>query len=1276
MGVKSLWTLLEPVGRPVPLETMEGKAMAIDSSIWIYQFQATMRDKEGRGLVNAHVVGFLRRICKLLFYGIKPVFVFDGGAPALKRTTISERKNKKAGAAASHAKIAERLLAAQMRREAVNHIEAQSSKGKGKAVTEPEEEIVYMEDLDPSLPKTPARPARPDTQTSPQSSGKKRWRDHDPYRLPEVDMDALVAKATSTAVPDPRLATEDELRAFIEEMKPEDFDVGSQEFRELPTEVQYEIIGDLRLKSRQTSYKRLQNMLRHAKTPMDFSKEQIKNLKQRNSLTQQLLTTTDSIGKAHVEIPIRIASERNRQYILVKNEGEAGGWVLGIRDEGTKAKPIEIDQDPVKPPETQDDDSDMDMEEVDIAAPVYDPDLREYRRSQALSALADRYSPKKLAPLTTKKVNRRKPNSKPLFALNEDPAAADQLDEEDLELLAAMHRSVEDAEEEDLQRAIEESTAAAASWGEPPVMEASTSRSTLDSASPHTTPRHVSQTLLDSDSDDDLYASPTRLETALSIANAGPSNTRTHPPSRAHESAFGLPSLLVSPTQSSSPKSALKKFSSPPENKEKSTTPRVRPRPLSPSPVVRFKTPPRSTPVQHTSSPIVIPEDEDDDDMEVVQVPQVSVEKPTAAQRSLSPIPVDLSPKRPSLPTRPEVGVSDIIVVSDGEEDDEEMEEVVSLPTVVSSAVQRSPSSEPVAPPEVDQDDFVPIEVSATAASEVTLVQDHPSSVVPNSFEEPSDSDSDVHSTRWSRSPSPTLLPNPSASTSTSAPPQPQRAEEWDAAHEMDPQAEEKEYAEFMSQVRGKDLDVVRKEIDEEIQNLNQQRKTAMRDAEDVTQQMVSQIMMMLRLFGIPYITAPMEAEAQCAELLNLSLVDGIITDDSDVFLFGGGRVFKNMFNQSKTVECFLSSDLERELGLERDKLIRLAYLLGSDYTEGLLGVGPVVAMELLTEFTSTSEDALFGFKEWWRRVQSGRDSAAESGSKFKKRFKKRFKELFLPEDWPNPAVRDAYYHPTVDHSDEPFKWGLPDLDALREFFNAELGWNQSKVDDLLLPIIQKMNKRSQQGAMNKQGNLLGFFDAPAGVGMAPRKRQAYSSKRLQQVVADFRKKQRADSASTGADGSRAGSSSESEAEEEERPKKKRKTANRKRKGQAKDKEKEGEAAEDGGEATTTSKRGRGAARGRGRGRGKSRGRGGAKAGGASRKRKAKASDSESEFEGSGPEAAALDAPGASDAVPLPPIAKELRPRPKPTPKPKPTMSAEGVEDGQPGGDEGVDVDA
>jgi DNA excision repair protein ERCC-5 len=223
---------------------------------------------------------------------------------------------------------------------------------------------VYLEDLE-GPPRTPAKPKR---QPSPSSNSKmaNNYRDHDPYRLPEIDMEEKITKATRSTVPDPRLATEEELRLFIEEMRPEDFDINSPAFRELPTEVQYEIIGDLRLKSRQTSYARLQKMLQTSRTPLDFSKQQIQNLRQRNALTQQLLITTDSIGSAHIAIPVRIASERNKQYVLIKNEGESGGWILGVRDVGTREKPITIDHEDEQPKDEEPDDSDLDMEEVPV----------------------------------------------------------------------------------------------------------------------------------------------------------------------------------------------------------------------------------------------------------------------------------------------------------------------------------------------------------------------------------------------------------------------------------------------------------------------------------------------------------------------------------------------------------------------------------------------------------------------------------------------------------------------------------------------------------------------------------------------------------------------------------------------------------------------------------------------------------------------------------------------------------------------------------------------
>lgn len=262
----------------------------------------------------------------------------------------------------------------------------------------------------------------------------------------------------------------------------------------------------------------------------------------------------------------------------------------------------------------------------------------------------------------------------------------------------------------------------------------------------------------------------------------------------------------------------------------------------------------------------------------------------------------------------------------------------------------------------------------------------------------------------------------------------------------------------------------------------------------------------MLKVLGLPYVVAPMEAEAQCAELLHRNLVDGVITDDNDVFLFGATRVYKNMFNQNKYVECYLATDIDRELALDREKLIRLAHFLGSDYCDGLPGVGPVLGMELMSEFPGSN--GLVEFRNWWLRVQKGRDTAVDNLTAFKRKFKKSKKELYVDEAWPNPEVAKAYLHPTVDDSDESFAWGIPDLDAMRDYLKDHLGWGQAKTDELMLPIIRRMTGRAAGSAVN-QATISNFFDVSGGTGrFAPMANKGYQSKRLQNVVKAWRQSQ------------------------------------------------------------------------------------------------------------------------------------------------------------------------
>ena len=70
---------------------------------------------EQRGASNASndfmvLDGFLKRVCKLLFFGIKPVFVFDGSTPSLKKKTLMMRRKKRQRQQVNYGKAAEKLL--------------------------------------------------------------------------------------------------------------------------------------------------------------------------------------------------------------------------------------------------------------------------------------------------------------------------------------------------------------------------------------------------------------------------------------------------------------------------------------------------------------------------------------------------------------------------------------------------------------------------------------------------------------------------------------------------------------------------------------------------------------------------------------------------------------------------------------------------------------------------------------------------------------------------------------------------------------------------------------------------------------------------------------------------------------------------------------------------------------------------------------------------------------------------------------------------------------
>ncbi|KAI3395713.1 hypothetical protein diail_936 [Diaporthe ilicicola] len=1218
MGVNGLWTVVQPCARPTNLATLNRKRLAVDASIWIYQFLKAVRDKEGNALRNSHVVGFFRRICKLLWFGIKPIFVFDGGAPALKRATLQGRRRRREGRREDAVRTAGKLLAVQMQRIAQEEEERRKESQRRRDASPqdgraPGEELPDMENM-----------VYADEAFQPQEERMKerKFFRQDQYHLPELG--TSIEKMGKPE--DPRIMSVEELEDYArqfhngEDVNLYDFskiDFDGDFFKSLPPADRYNILNAARLRSRLRMGLSKEQLGVMFPNRMDFSRFQIERVQERNRLTQRLMFEMNMGGDLTVTGGGRVAGDRNREYILVRNENADGGWALGVvsteKDLGEAHKPIDVDKLHFKF-EAKDEDAeeseDDDFEDVPIEGLNRLPKIKGHRvrfqdDNRDVESLFDDENEA----------------SNDLFVAqeNEDELVADE--DEDvaraIEMsLRSQHGAGTEAEEAREEGPSEDSQIP--NWNQKAVEAPKPIASTSGSMVAHIINNRANAAVpkrrqsAASDSEEDLQSAlraARKKKTAVKSKSTGPIRPNVKNPfdgplpfeklnwrnsifekkpkpvpkpdeslKDIFESEGGFQIEIPNEKSSEKARPAGLEDTGRLEDEnfeggfEKEVGGDKAPQPLPPWMIndesdIREKMQKQrriETEVNEEDQRLAAEEerlrmrrrnevveiessdDDDDDDIEIVDAPTIrsaslgesgAVETPnghTGFTVTLSP------PTKDSSEDLPTASSEAILRDNLGHSKESESESAVREEHTVA---HRSPSSEiEFDTVELPQDSHA-VSLSAKQGQQ----EDGPEDIM---FE-----DVELPQVQPEITEASTKIDNPAQIEQLGfedvAPPTPPIAQQErvegivpvadpaaadddglfsDGEYEefSDPEEEQllaqmaeeaEEHARFASQLNNKPAYQNQEDYERELRALRSQQKKDRRDADEVTQIMVTECQALLRLFGIPYITAPMEAEAQCAELVHLGLVDGIVTDDSDIFLFGGTRIYKNMFNSNKFVECYLSDDLEKELSLSRDQLISIAHLLGSDYTEGLPGIGPVTAVEILSEFPG--REGLTMFKEWWAEVQQdlSRPKEADAHSAFRKKFRKsQATKLFLPPSFPSPAVYEAYLEPDVDKNPEQFQWGAPDLEGLRRFLMATIGWSPERTDEVLVPVIRDLNRRDMEGT---QSNITRYFEGSVGVGakeaFAPRQRQA-GSKRMAAAVNKLRANVRGAGAGAGAE--------------------------------------------------------------------------------------------------------------------------------------------------------------
>jgi flap endonuclease-1 len=209
-----------------------------------------------------------------------------------------------------------------------------------------------------------------------------------------------------------------------------------------------------------------------------------------------------------------------------------------------------------------------------------------------------------------------------------------------------------------------------------------------------------------------------------------------------------------------------------------------------------------------------------------------------------------------------------------------------------------------------------------------------------------------------------------------------------------------------------------------------------------LTKDMVDETKELVSALGCPVVQAESEGEAQMAYIVDKENLFAGISEDYDSLLYRIPKLAKNLTisGRRKVGASYVSvkpkvidfSYNMNMLGIDQDRLIMIAMLVGTDYNpKGVKGIGPKNALKLVKEY-GDDPDKLFSKVSW------DKDNKTD------------WQEIFYL--FKKMPVKKEY----------DLRWKEPDIDKIREILIEKHGFSKERIMKQADLIIEK--PKSQKG--------------------------------------------------------------------------------------------------------------------------------------------------------------------------------------------------------------------